>query len=584
MMWKRLSSLKGRLGRLLKGTPPPPKTAKKKKKTEGKDDFGIAARQLLSIAQTSGKVAGDKAPRVLMATGMGGYNNGSVTDSLLGLALKGRGARVDMLLCDSFLPGCQLAKFGNTPLETFERGEQSPRCGTCSGNGQKVFEATGLPVLKYTHLVSDDRRAEIRKLVADLKADDLGTYSPGGVKLGEHALAGALRYFARGELKAEPQGEIVLRRYLESAILTYEAMVKLLDENKYDVVVAHHGIYVPQGMVVAACHQRGVRVVTWNPAYRKHCFVFSHDDSYHHTMVGEDVGNWENLPWTDELDQDLSKYLKSRWYGTEDWIWFHSEPQHDIDAIAKEIGYDTSKPVVTLLSNVVWDAQLHYASNAFPNMMAWVANTIRYFAKRPELQLVIRVHPAEIRGFVPSRQLLIDEIKKEFEQLPPNIFVVPPESDVSTYALCDASNAVLIYNTKTGMEVTAQGIPTVVAGEAWIRGKGFAHDPRTPEQYFKVLDQLPFKGRLSAAQTLRARKYAYHIFFRRMIPMPLLKPLSTTTLELDVKTAEELAPGNYPGLDVICEGILKGTPFIHKAERAAQPRPATNPRAVEVTL
>jgi capsule polysaccharide modification protein KpsS len=113
----------------------------------------------------------------------------------------------------------------------------------------------------------------------------------------------------------------------------------------------------------------------------------------------------------------------------------------------------------------------------FPALIDWVLETIEYFKSRMDLQLVIRVHPAEIRGFVPSRQPLEKEIRQVYPELPRNVFVVGPESDVSTYALCDASNAVLIYNTKTGMEVTARGIPTIVAGEAWIRNKGFAKDP-----------------------------------------------------------------------------------------------------------
>jgi len=51
----------------------------------------------------------------------------------------------------------------------------------------------------------------------------------------------------------------------------------------------------------------------------------------------------------------------------------------------------------------------------------------------PELQLVIRIHPAEIRGTIPSRQ----RWRRRSQALPgaaANVFVIPPESDVSTYA------------------------------------------------------------------------------------------------------------------------------------------------------
>lgn len=92
---------------------------------------------------------------------------------------------------------------------------------------------------------------------------------------------------------------------------------------------------------------------------------------------------------------------------------------------------------------------------------------------------------------VPSRQPIVAEIKKIFPQLPPNVFVIPPESQVSTYAAMQECDTVLIYNTKTGIEISSQGIPVVVAGEAWIRNKGISLDATSPQGYFQILDQLP---------------------------------------------------------------------------------------------
>ena len=92
-----------------------------------------------------------------------------------------------------------------------------------------------------------------------------------------------------------------------------------------------------------------------------------------------------------------------------------------------------SKPVIGLLTNVSWDAQLHYPANAFPNMLDWLVQTCEYFATRPDLQLLIRVHPAEISGFPPSRQpILARAAASGCRSLPPNIIVVPPESGLST--------------------------------------------------------------------------------------------------------------------------------------------------------
>jgi hypothetical protein len=264
----------------------------------------------------------------------------------------------------------------------------------------------------------------------------------------------------------------------------------------------------------------------------------------------------------------LIRYLKSRWNGTQDWIWFHERPLSEMEAIRKEVGADFSRPCIGLLTNVMWDAQLHYPANAFQDMLHWVTHTIRWFATHPELQLIIRVHPAEIRGSLPSRQPLVAELQREFPTLPPNVFLIPPESDLSTYAVAECCDTVLIYGTKTGVELTAVGIPVIVAGEAWIRDKGLTLDTRSVEEYDSLLGRLPLRERLDGPTVQRARRYAYHFFFRRMIPLDCMEPTgSHPPYRAEVTTLADLMPGASAGLDVICDGILSGAEFVYPAER-----------------
>jgi hypothetical protein len=267
------------------------------------------------------------------------------------------------------------------------------------------------------------------------------------------------------------------------------------------------------------------------------------------------------------MEQDILDYLKSRWQGTRDWIWFHNNPQEDLASIAAELGIDFSRPTIGMLTNVIWDAQLHYRANAFANMLEWVLQTISYFSRRPELQLLIRIHPAEVRGTIPSRQPLVPEIQAAFPTLPSNVFIIPPESRISTYAAIAQCNATIIYGTKTGVELTSMGIPVIVGGEAWIRNKGLTMDASSPEQYFSLLDQLPLSAPLSDKVRRRALKYAYHFFFRRMIPLNMMVPAKDwAPYRMHISTLAELVPKKEPGLDVICDGILHGTDFIYPAE------------------
>jgi len=88
------------------------------------------------------------------------------------------------------------------------------------------------------------------------------------------------------------------------------------------------------------------------------------------------------------------------------------------------------------------------------------------------------------------------------------------------------------------------------------------------QAFLEALDRLPFGARLDAGQTARAKKYAYHFFFRRMIPLGFIRGVEGRfETEYDLGSASDLKPGRHPGLDRICEGILNKEPFIFDGER-----------------
>lgn len=516
--------------------------------------------------------AASSGPKVLIATSVGGNVPGTTLESVLAVALTLRGADVHILLCDSALPACfeTLVKWYPNQIRFLRHGPVKDLCKECFSPAYAMFKSLGLTVHRYSEFLTLEERIDTARIASTVPFEGIGGFTLDGIAVGEHAMAGALRFYARGTLEGEPYAEPVLRRYLHASLLTTYAMGRLLEKFQFSCAAFQHGIYVPHGLVGEVCRKEKVRVVNWNPAYRKKCFIFSHNDTYHHTLLSEPPSQWENLEWSSRMEAELMEYLKSRWQGTEDWIWFHNAPQEDLTDISKNLGVDFSKPCIGMLTNVMWDAQLHYPANAFPNMLQWVLETIRYFARRPELQLLIRVHPAEIRGTLPSRQPIVDEIMKAFPTLPKNVFLIPPGSSISTYAVMRQCDTIVIYGTKAGVELTCIGIPVIVAGEAWIRNKGITMDAHSIESYFQLLDQLPSQQRLNDDLVARARKYAYHFFFRRMIPLEFFEPAPPTAsfipYTLNLESLNQLLPSASVGLDTICDGILHGADFVYPAE------------------
>lgn len=503
--------------------------------------------------------------RVLVATSTGGHLAASSIDSVLAASLSLRGAEVEVLLCDAALPLCMITEKHILPDERrLAREGPRPLCRHCYPAAARMYQGLGVPVRLLSEFLTEADRAVARAAAAGVDQDQVRSYYFDGMAVGQQAYAGAVRFYAVGDLEREPEGAVILRRSLEAAILTAIAGRRLFSEN-YDAVVLHHAIYVPQGVLAAAARGAGTRIVAWNAAYRKGCFLFSHGDSYHFTLLDEDQRGWLDMPFSTAARNRISGYLASRRTGANDWIGYQ---RSEAPVSHANLGLDPSRPVIALMTNIIWDAQLYYGSNAFTSMRDWVIETIRWFSARPHLQLVVRIHPAEISNPLPARQRMADEIAAVWSSLPDNIVVVPPSDPMNSYALSALADSILIYGTKMGVELAAIGKPIIVAGEAWIRNKGLAYEASSAADYFGLLEQLPLSPRHDPNLGERALRYAYHFFFRCMIPIDQARPRAGwPPFEIATRKAEDLRPGKDPGLDIVCEGILEGTPFLWPAEK-----------------
>ena len=78
------------------------------------------------------------------------------------------------------------------------------------------------------------------------------------------------------------------------------------------------------------------------------------------------------------------------------------------------------------------------------------------------------------------------------------------------------SNGVIVYASKIGIETSATNIPTIICGESFVRNKKVTFDPTSKEEYLEILKKIPFSSDVISKENLkRAKKYAYHFWFRK---------------------------------------------------------------------
>ena len=191
--------------------------------------------------------------------------------------------------------------------------------------------------------------------------------------------------------------------------------------------------------------------------------------------------------------------------------------------------------------------------------------------KDKDVTVLLRIHPAELSGSLPTNQKIYEEIINRFKKLPTNIYIIQPDDTLNSYSIIDKSSLCIVYASTIANEIAAMGKPIVVGGEAYIKNKGISYDPKTKKEYFQFIDELLEKPEIDETIKLRAKKYAYYFYFQRMIPIDLIEITESknSVFMIDLKKVNKMIKGEYfdKGLEIICDGILFEKEFIYTDEK-----------------
>lgn len=513
-------------------------------------------RRLRSAAACHGLTAAgqNSSRKVLFFTVQGRPNMLAVLEGLIAKSLILRGASAEMVYCGGLLKACDLP---------FVSNNSELLCRACACAAPKYFSAYNLVSHSFDKFISPEQIQQAEQLTDSLQFEDYFKFKYFDVEIGKHVYSAVLRYMLQGTIGNDNATREICRRYMISAVIMADISRQIILQLKPDVVVMHHGIYLTTGIFAEYARKQNIDVVIFTPAYRKGTYLFSHTETYHKTLQFETAGQWNKYKLSDLDNKILDDYLNSRRWGSQDFITYHPNPLENRNKIVKALKLDVSKRTLGLFTNLCWDGQVVFRDNAFESMTQWIMETIRYFINKPQMQLVIRIHPAEVKGAVETRQKLLPLIIRNFPQLPENIKVIDSSSDISTYTLSEIVDVAAVYTTKVGLEFAIKGIPVLVAGEAFFRGKGFTYDCSSKQEYFNYLDNLEKLKKNQPDLITAARKYAHYYFFRRFIPLDFTENRTWNNVKnLKIKNLKELLPGKNEYLDLVCSGILSKKPFV----------------------
>lgn len=309
-----------------------------------------------------------------------------------------------------------------------------------------------------------------------------------------------------------------LKRNTQAAMALWD----WLASSQPDVLILPNGTILEMGVAYQIARMLGIRTVTFEFADQRERIWLAQDDeimSHHTDALWQGLGGQPLPEAARKAVGDLTFARKSaKLWGDFARQW-QQTPARGGSEVRKSLGLD-DRPVALLATNVLGDSLTLGRQRISETMAEMIVGTIRWFVGHPEAQLVIRVHPGELKTHGTS---MVEVIEKNFPTLPEHIHVVRPGDCTNTYDLVETTDFGIVYTTTVGLEMAMTGLPVVVTGKTHYAEKGFTLDPANWQDYEAILSKLvadPTAMRLSHKQVEQAWLYAYLFFFEFSLPFP----------------------------------------------------------------
>ena len=487
-------------------------------------------------------------------------------EAALARALQHRGARIHAVICDGAYRGCILRVAAkNAPVRTWgsrSSSETGMSCSECKTACSLKLGRMGVPHSFIGDHIDPSELGMLWQSTERISWNDLDALRYGALAVGKNARSSIYRYLKGAALTGH---EDIIREYAFSALVCAAAAQRAMDSFSPTRIFMSHGVYVDWGPALQTAFARAIPVSAWMASYLKARFYFRNiEDPSRVDLHNIRLEAWRRAVadgFSPVQDRLLNAFLEKRYRKQVAFDLQGITPyQGNAAALRERYGLNSARPIWGILCHINWDAVIDASPMAYATLDEWLIETITEVAENPDIQWIVKVHPAE--AWLDTADGVELTIRRFFPSLPPHVKLMPAAETISPLDFMHlVDGGVTGYGT-AGLELSLLGKPVILAGEAHYGQKGFTHDGLRPSAYRQLLSKAASFGSLSPEQCRLAKKYAFTYFVARQIPLPVVYAEKSSWWSYQHDKARQLEPGRDPFVEFICSEILNGGDFI----------------------
>jgi hypothetical protein len=481
-------------------------------------------------------------------------------DVIFSAALRIRGAEIVPIHCD---------RVQNTECNfcggVWGGGDKfQANCLSCCETSVKLWKGAGLRSLDFSAYIDNNEVRRIEDLVAALPDDSWQSYSSCDLVFGQWAKDILVNNYVVGDYRLIDGHERLGRVHLRNLLIVCAAYERILDEVKPDRVVSNDSYYGMWAILQHLCERRDIPFYSTWSGTRSGAWCYAYNDASMNMDYHRAWPNFSEQELTDKQRAMVDDWLTGRLSGKDMLLNTASLAPHCTDE-ADLSKIKEGKPTALLAANVIWDLAALNKQVVFNDMIEWIAETITWFGRHPEYQLIVKPHPAEQNPSIPETEEMVSTaLKLRGIIIPDNVAMLTPKAAVTVYQLFPLVDVGIMHTTTVGIEMSARGIPVITTARSPYRGFGFTLDPATKAEYFSTLDRVLGKEILlnQGKQIDLAYKFILFQHFHYYSKIDIMDFKWNETPRLKVKSLDDIRPGRNRHLDYIADSVMAGLPIV----------------------
>lgn len=496
--------------------------------------------------------------RVLFFAPFGQFSVHHQLDAVLAAALRLRGAEVQVIGCDGVLTSCDILAWADS--------EREKVCANCTANSQKLFRSLDLPLRQLREFISPVDVSRAAEWAASLDIHDYANATWNGKPIGAWATSSTFSHFRITAASLHrPDVRLVHQGYLQTALLTYLALSRMVEEFPPDAMCIFNGRMAPYRVAFEVARERGIRILGHERGGTPGAFtLYENGACTEPAQIFRYVGEWMDVPLSPADIERCAVVTRQQFGANMNYPGFY-----DFLTEAAEVRQMLDIPANARILGVFTSSEFELAHNAFyssiTSQLDYIDQLIEIFRDRPNDYLVVRHHP-NIAG---TATIIADHdfLRRAWQRAqcaPPNVRIVMPSEKFSSYGLIPHLSGAISFFSSTGQESIARGVAAAALPQSYShQSSTFIIKDTSEEGWRRLVDDLFARTAGFKAEDLRVcYRYLAATLERHSSKFQSLDIKDFFTHSIQVQAEAELAPGRDRTLDQACEFLLDGTPIF----------------------